>query len=161
MNAIEMQKLASSLNRPGQVIINEQFQIYSTGRPATGIAAVNGTQAANIQIRADSDFVIEKTTFNADIAAASQTESGRVLPNVAVLLVITSSGQQLMNVQVPLTGLFGSGELPFIWPKPYIIPASSVLQIQLSSFEAAVVPFITLNFIGRVLYWGIPQSQLK
>jgi hypothetical protein len=159
MNLIEMQRLAQSLNRPGQVIINEEFQVYSTGRPTAGIAAVSGTQTPNIQIRADSDFVIEKTTFSADIAAAAQTASTRVLPNVNVQIVITSSGRQLFNVQAPLTGLFGDGQLPFIWPKPYIVPASSTLQIQLVSFEAAIVPFITLNFIGRVLFWGMPLPQ--
>ena len=159
MNALEMQKLAISLSRPGQVIINEEFQVYSTGRPTAGIAAVTGVQTSNIQIRADSDFVIEKTTFNADIAAAAQTESTRVLPNVSVQLVVTSSGRQLFNVTVPLTGLFGYSGLPFIWPKPYIVPASSTLQIQLTSFEAAVVPFITLSFIGRVLFWGFERNN--
>lgn len=155
MNAIEMQKLAIALSRPGQVIINEQFQVYATGRPVAGVAPA-GLQSPSIQIRADSDFVIEKTTFNADVAGATQTESSRLLPNVTVLLVVTSSGQQLFNVPVPLTGLFGSGELPFIWPKPFIVPASCTLQCQLVSFEAAITVFISLNFIGRCLFWGMP-----
>jgi hypothetical protein len=159
MNQMEMTKLAISLSRPGQVIINEQFQVYSTGRPAAGITAAGGVQSPVIQIRADSDFVIEKTTFNADIAGATQTDATRLVPNVSVLLVVTSSGQQLFNVPVPLSGLFGIGQLPFIWPKPYIIPASSSLQCQLVSFEAAVVPFISLNFIGRCLFWGFEPNR--
>lgn len=152
---MNQQQLAANAGRPGQVIISDEFYIYSTGRPAAAIAPA-GTSNINIQIQADSDFLIEKLSFNADIAGASQTESGRLLPNVSVLLTNTGSGRQLMNQQFPLTGLFGSGELPFILPRQYLLPASSTLNIQMVSFEAAVSPFITLNFIGRKLYWGNP-----
>lgn len=154
---MNVNQLAANAGRPGQQIINDEFFIYTTGRPAAGLAAA-GQSATNIQIQADSDFLIEKLSFNADIAGATQTESTRLLPNVSVLLTNTGSGRQLMNLQMPLTGLFGSGELPMILPRQYLLPASSTLQIQLVSFEAAIVPFITLNFIGRKLYWGQPGA---
>jgi hypothetical protein len=135
------------------VIISDEFFIYTTGRPSAAIG-VGATTTVNIAIQADSDFLVEKLTFNADAAGATQTESSRLLPNVMVLLTNTGSGRQLMNLQFPLTGLFGSGELPMILPRQYLLPASSTLQIQFVSFEAAVTPFVTLNFIGRKLYWG-------
>lgn len=150
---MNMQQLAANAGRVGQVIISDEFYVYSTGRPAAALAPA-ATSATNIQIQADSDFLVEKLSFNADIAGATQTESGRLLPNVHVLITNTSSGRQLMNVQFPLTGIFGGGELPFILPRQYLVPASGTMQIQLVSFEAAVSPFITLNFIGRKLYWG-------
>ena len=152
---MDMRQLAANAGRPGQVIISDEFYIYTTGRPAAAVAPA-GTQTTNISIQADSDFLIEKMTFNADIAGATQTESGRLLPNVNVLLTNTGSGRNFMNVQFPLTGMFGGGELPFILPRQYLLPASSTLQIQLVSFEAAISAFITLNFIGRKLYWGFP-----
>jgi len=150
---MNMQQLAANAGRVGQVIISDEFFVYSTGRPAAALA-VGGNSSVNIQIQADADFLIEKMTANADAAGATQTESSRLLPNVSVLLTNTGSGRQLMNLQFPLTGLFGSGELPMILPRQYLLPASSTMQIQLVSFEAAVTPFITLNFIGRKLYWG-------
>lgn len=150
---MNMLQLAANAGRLGQKVISDEFYIYSTGRPTAALAA-GGQSTQNIQIQADSDFLIEKHSFNADLAGATQTESSRLLPNVSVLLTNTSSGRQLMNLQFPLTGIFGSGELPMILPRQYLLPASSTLQIQLISFEAAVTPFITLNFIGRKIYWG-------
>ncbi|MGH8742848.1 MAG: hypothetical protein ACREUY_01065, partial [Burkholderiales bacterium] len=107
---MNMIQLARQANRPGQEIISDEFYVYTTGRPAAGLAA-GGVSQSNIQIQNDSDFLIEKLTFNADIAGATQTDSSRLLPNVSVLLINTSSGRQLMNVQFPLTGIFGNGQL--------------------------------------------------
>jgi len=149
---MNMSQLAQNGGRRGQHILSDEFYIYSTGRPAAGLAAL-ATSTINIAIQADSDFLIEKLTFNADIAGATQTDSSRLIPNVSVLLTNTGSGRAMMNVQLPLSGLFGTGQLPMILPRQYLLPASAVLQIQLVSFEAAVIPFITLNFIGRKLYW--------
>lgn len=150
---MNMAQLAANAGRKNQQIISDEFYIYSSGRPAAALAA-GGTTQFNIAIQADSDFLIEKLSFNADAAGATQTESTRLLPNVQVLLTNTGSGRALMNLQFPLTGLFGSGELPMILPRQYLLPASSTLAIQLVSFEAAVTPFITLNFIGRKIYWS-------
>lgn len=145
--------LAAAAGRTGQRLIADEFFIYTTGRPAAALAAA-ASSITNISIQADSDFLIEKTTFSADVAAAAQTFNTQVIPHANVTLVATSSGRQLMNVQAPLAGLFGTGQLPFIWPRSYLIPASSILQITLVSFEAANANFITLNFIGRKLYWS-------
>ena len=156
---MNMQQLAANAGRKNQVIISDEFFIYSTGRPAAGIAAAGGVQTVNIQILADSDFLIEKLSFNADLAGVAQLHGTRIVPNVNVLLTNTGSGRQLMNLQLPLTGIFGSGELPMILPRQYLLPASSTLQIQMVSFEAAAVPFVTLNFIGRKIYWGVAGQQ--
>lgn len=162
MNQNDVMSIAMAAGRRGQVLISDEFFVYSTGRPAAALAA-GGSSTVNITIQADSDFLIEKLTYNADAAGATQTDSSRLLPNVQVLIENTGSGRKLMSVQFPLTGIFGYGALPFILPRTYLFPASSTLQIQLLSFEAAVTPFITLNFIGRKLYWGMapaaPQAR--
>lgn len=149
---MNMAQLAANAGRKNQVIISDEFYVYTTGRLATLAAA--GVATANIQIQADSDFLIEKLSFNADVAGATQTESSRLLPNINVLLTNTGSGRQLMSQQFPLTGLFGGGELPMILPRQYLLPASCTLQIAMVSFEAAISVFLTLNFIGRKIYWG-------
>lgn len=160
MNAHDVASLAATAGRRGQVLISDEFFIYSTGRPSAALG-VAGTSTVNITIQADSDFLVEKLTYNADAAGATQTDSSRLLPNVHVNLQNTGSGRNLMNVQFPLTGMFGYGALPFILPRPYLFPASSTLQIILTSFEAAVTPFVTLNFIGRKLYWGAAPPQQR
>lgn len=158
MNANEIANIAATAGRRGQILISDEFFVYTTGRPSAALG-VAGTSTVNITIQADSDFLVEKLTYNADAAGATQTDSSRLLPNVHVQIENTGSGRKLMNVQFPLTGLFGYGALPFILPRTYLFPASSTLQILLTSFEAAVTPFITLNFIGRKLYWGAAPPQ--
>lgn len=155
MNIANIARLSG---REGQVIIGEQFAVYSTGRLAA--ISAGGTLNPNIQIQADSDFLIEKMTYAADLAGAAQTDSSRVIPNVSVQLQVSGPGTVLFNVQSPLSSLFGNGELPFILPVAYLLAASSTLQITLTSFEASNTPRITLNFIGRKLYWApAPVAQ--
>lgn len=128
-----------------------EYFCYTTGRLAA-ITAAGGIIDTSIVIQADSDFILEKLTYEADLAGAAQTSSTEVVPNVTVLLTATGSGQQLMNAPVAISSLFGTGQLPFILPFPKVLPANSQLQINLVSFEAAVTPRITLNFHGRKVY---------
>lgn len=151
---MDMQTLARLAGRQNQKLIAQQFFIYTTGRPAAGLAALVGTQTFNINILADSDFLVEKLTYNCDVAAAAQTDSTRIIPNVKVMLTNTSNGNNIMNVNADVSALFGTGQLPFILPVPYLLPATSTLQGVLSGFEAAAVDFVTLNFIGRKLFWA-------
>lgn len=157
---MDLRRLAGLAGRQGQHVIAEEFAVYSTGRLAA-IAAL-GTLNPNIAIQANSDFLIEKMTFAADLAGVAQTSGTRIIPNVSVQLQSSGSGNVLFNVQAPIDSLFGTGELPFILPTAYFLPASSNLQITLTSFEAAVTPRITLNFIGRKLYWApIPMQPSR
>lgn len=158
MNLEQMKSLAIAAGRPNQVLIGEEFFSYSIGRPTAAIAPL-ASQIGNINIQADSDFIIEKTTYAADIAGATQTFNSITVPNVNVLLVATSSGRQLMNIQLPLATIFGPAWLPFIWPKPYLLHASSTLTHTLVSFEAAISPFVTLAFHGRKLFWAPARIQ--
>lgn len=161
MNHERLQHLARLAGRAGQVLIGEEFYIYSTGRLAA-ITAAGGTLTNNITVQSDSDFLIEKMTYASDVAGASEGRDSANVPNVTALLTATGSGKQLMNVQAPIFSLFGTGELPFIMPISYFLPAASTLTISLTSFEASVTPRITLDFIGRKLYWGNappPQQQ--
>lgn len=132
----------------------EEFYSYSTGRLSA--ISVGGTLTTNILIQADSDFVLEKLTYYADIAGAAQTASTKIVPNVSVMLTSTGSGQNLFSANIPIDSVFGSGGLPFILPFPRLFPANSTLQISLTSFEAAITPILTLNFHGRKRYRSTP-----
>jgi len=105
-----------------------------------------------IQIQADADFKIMAATFQANNNGAVLTDSTRPVPNVSVLLTDTGNGRNLMDQAIPIPCLFGTGELPFIWPVPKLMSARSTLQVQASSFEAAQAWDLTLHFIGVKLY---------
>lgn len=124
----------------------DDFFTYTPGR-FTALAAA-ATQTQNINIQSDSDFCLQKLTYQADIAAAAQTASSRVIPLINVLLTDSGSGRQLMNNILPVTGLFGTGEIPFILPKPKWFAANSNIVVQVTNFDAAATYNLQLMFIG-------------
>ena len=137
-------------NPATSVKFDEDFFVYQF--PNFTSLAVGGNQTQSVIIQADSDFLIEKLTFQADLAGVAQNDSTRVIPNVTVLITDTGSGRQLSNVAVPITSLFGTGQEPFILPRPKRIAARSTLQAIVVSFEAVSVPTIRLSLIGRKIF---------
>lgn len=125
------------------------FYVYEA--LATAIAA-GGAANDTIQIEADADFILQKLTYQADLAGVAQTDATRVIPNVSVILTDTGSGRQLMNTAIPITSIFGTGRVPFILPNPRLFMRNSVLQVAFTSFEAAATPTIRLAFIGYKIY---------
>lgn len=111
--------------------------------------AAGATLTQNIAIQADSDFCLQKLSYNADIAAATQTDSARVVPLITTLITDSGSGRQLMNTDIPVPGLFGLGNQPFILPKPKWFAANSNIAVKVTSFVAAGTTYnLYLNFIG-------------
>ena len=129
---------------------DEDFFVYQF--PTFTSLAVGGNQTQSVIIQADSDFIIEKLTYQADLAGVAQNDSTRVIPNVTVLITDTGSGRQLSNIAVPITAIFGTGQEPFILPRPKRIAARSTIQAILVSFEAVSVPTIRLSLIGRKVF---------
>jgi len=116
------------------------------------VLAAGGNANDTIQIEADSDFILQKLTYEADIAGAAQTNNTRVIPNVLVQLTDTGSGRQLMQNPIPIPSFFGIGAIPFILPNPRLFMRNSTIQVAFSSFEAAITPSIRLAFIGYKIY---------
>lgn len=135
-------------NRNGQTILKD-FYIYQLNFSALA-AAASATDSFNIQ--ADSAFRWEKATFFADIAAATQTDSSRVIPSTTIIITDTGSGRQLMDAAVPITSLFGSGQIPFILQNPKIFAARSTVTVTLANFDAAAAYNLRLSFIGTKLF---------
>lgn len=127
----------------------QTFYIY----PITFAAlAAGGSASSTINIQSDADFFCYKTTYFADIAAAAQTDSSRVIPLVTVLITDTASDQQLMQAPVPVPAMFGTGEIPFILPAPHRFRASGTIGIQVTNFDAASAYNLRLMFIGFKMY---------
>lgn len=120
---------------------------------------LQGTSATGqINIQADSDFVVQKLTYQADIAAATQTDSSRVVPNATVQVKDTGSGREIFSLPTALTSVFGTGQLPFILPQPKIFLARSTINITLANFDAAADYNIRLSFIGYKIFTLNPNA---
>lgn len=109
-------------------------------------AAADGS--VEIKVEADSDFYWYKAAYFADIAAAAQTDSTRVIPLVTVLITDNGSDRQLMRSAVPVPSIFGTGEIPFILPAPHRFMASSTFSVAVTNFDAAATYNLRLQFIG-------------
>lgn len=118
---------------------------------SAGIAAA-GNATVNVAITADAPFLIVNSTYEADVAGSAVTASSYVYPLMSVLLTDTGSNRQMMDVAVPVTSIFGNGQFPYVWPEPKLMPANSVLQVQVTSFEAANTNRLRLSFNGYKLY---------
>lgn len=143
--------ISNQVNAPGvksKKYITE-FYIYSVEFDAL----LSGTTATGqIPIQADSDFILQKLTQFSDIAAAAQTANTRVVPLVSALITDTGSSRQLMDRAIPLSNMFGIAEVPFILPAPRNFRANSVINIQLTNFDAAADYNVKLAFIGHKVY---------
>lgn len=122
------------------------FFVYQVNFLALAAGASN---TANFVIDADSDFLLSKLTMQADIADAAQTSSTRVVPLANIVINDTGSGRNLMDTAVPLSNLFGIGELPFILPRKRVIGSRSVVNITLTNTSAASQYNIRLSFVGE------------
>lgn len=131
---------------PADVYFARDFFVYELD--ISGLAAgASTTQTFTIQ--ADSDFLWTKGAYFADIAGASQQQSTRVIPLCSVLIQDTGSGRNLMSSSVPVSSLFGTGELPMILPRQRLFVARAQVQVTVTNFDAANTYNLRLSFIGE------------
>lgn len=116
------------------------------------LAANGGTAQSSFTVQADSNFLWQYGCMFADVAAAAQTDSGRIIPLVSLTITDSSSGRQLMSSNTPLTSLFGWGELPFLLPTPRFFRAQTQVNVSLLNFSAASTYNIKLSFIGTKFF---------
>lgn len=120
----------------------EDFSALAAATSATG----------NINIQSDSDFVLQKLMYFADVAAAAQTSGAKIVPLCTIVITDTGSGRQLMESAVSIPSLFGTGELPFILPTPRLFQARSTIAITVANFSAATAYNLRLSFCGYKVY---------
>jgi len=124
---------------------------YTYQSEITSIAA--GANASdNINIQADSDFILYKLSFFADIGAAGQTADTRVLPLVTIQITDTGSGRQVFDGPLPIPAIFGDGQLPFILPSPRRFAANSTIALSYANYDAADTYQLFLAFVGLKIY---------
>ncbi len=129
----------------------DRTDFYTYEAEALGLVA---GAAANdiITIEADSNFVLQKLNYIADIAAAAFTDDTRPIPLVTIQLTDTGSGRNLMSNPIPIPSLFGTGQLPFILPNPRVFLRNSTIQVAFVNFDAAAAYNVRLAFIGYKIY---------
>lgn len=134
---------------PVSNILGKDFFVYNIDYPSI---AAGASASGSINVQADSDFQVQKLTYIADLAGGAQTDSSRVVPLLTVLITDSGSGRQLMDRAVPITAIFGTGQIPFILPQPKIFIARSTVTVSVANYSAATAYLVRLSFIGTKIF---------
>lgn len=148
---IKTQVRRQVLNTDPENVDNFRRDFYVYEAESLGIIA-GGTSNDVINIEADSDFILQKMTYEADIAAAAYTFTTNPIPLITIQITDTGSGRQLMQNPIPVNSFMGDGKLPFYLPNPRKFLRNSTIQIAFVNFDAAVTYNIRLAFIGYKIY---------
>lgn len=116
----------------------------------------NGTAQSSFTVQADSNFLWQYGVFEADLAGAAMLDGTRVLPLISCVIQDAGSGRNLMSSAVPVTSIFGSGEMPFVLPTPRFFRAQTQVNVTLLNFSAATNYALRLSFIGTK-FWKYAQ----
>jgi hypothetical protein len=130
----------------GEQILNKDFFVYQS-------SIASGANASDsINIQADSDFILQKLTFFADIAGAAQTSATQVLPLITMQITDTGSGRQVFSDNIPIPAIFGTGSLPFILPNPRRFASNSTIALSYTNIDAASTYRLFVQLIGTKIY---------
>ncbi len=125
--------------------------LYFYRASSTALAAA-GSDTDQVKIETDANFLWVKSAYQADIAAATQTENTRVLPLITVELLDSGSGRNLQDNPIPIDSMAGRGLLPMVLPIPRLFRANSTISVTFTNFSAATTYNIYLTLIGYKVF---------
>lgn len=129
--------------------VEKRFFIYSQN-----FVPINAGQTlvGNIQIQDDSHFLavagVALVTDAATDGTVINSPSNANASGKLVLVTDVATGVPLSQVPVPLESLFGTAQLPAVWPMPRLFRKGGTIATQVASASAA-------NHNVRISYWGI------
>lgn len=142
----------SAVARPGRQIVNIDYFVYTArvGSDAVPIPVL-GTGRANVQMQADSDFVM---TY---ISSASSTATGVINTTAAatVQLTDTGSGKTYFSAPTVLQAIGGYGGFPFLLPSPRVLNPNTILQIDIANLSSTItLPGVFFAFHGARIFYA-------
>lgn len=142
------------LSRPNDPVPGSQYsEDWYVYVAAFGNMAAAAVVNQNVQIQADSSFVLEKLTFYATLQGGTAPFLDTQIPEVNLQFTDSGSGRILFNSPVPISATAGTGQLPFILPVPRTFKAKANLQFVATNFSAAnQYNNVTLVLQGRKVF---------
>lgn len=116
------------------------FSLLSNGGVANG----------SFTVQADSNFLWQYGAIYCD--GNSDITTAMTIPMVSAVIKDSSSGRDLMSGAVPLSSIFGNGQLPFLLPTPRFFRAQTQVTISLSNFASSADYNLRLSFIGTKFF---------
>lgn len=155
-----LELMASNAMLNGEVFL-EHFTYSAAWITGTATAlAANGTTEVQIQINADSDFLIQEMNFTAETAAGTFL----AVPDYLLLIVIAGAGRQIMNQSQQIANICGSynnGQVPARLPMPKLVQASNTISCTLANRTAVAANRADLALRGaKIFYSGGNRQQI-
>lgn len=119
-----------------------------------------GNATVSINIQSDADFIATKLTYFADIAAAAQTDSTRVIPLVTIQITDTGSNRQQFDAPIAIPAVLGTGELPYMLPVSQRYRRNSSINCDFVNFDAAVTYNLRLYLHGWKVFQTGPGTSI-
>ncbi len=123
------------------------------------INAVNFTLAGaenlqnSIQIQSDAHFLCVMTMYDTNVAAGV---AGAAFGGSLIQLTDGATAQQLSNIQVAASTLFGTAQRPYWWPLTHLFRASGFIGISITGIAAATAQTVRLSFGG----YKVPKNAI-
>lgn len=111
--------------------------------------AAGATNTQNINIQADSDFLIL-----AGVRVITAADNTTFVANGPFLITITDSGagRSFMDRAVHIDNLFGTAQLPALWAYPKFIAGASQLAVTAQNLDGATARNIRMTLIGFKIF---------
>lgn len=124
--------------------LKKDFFTYNTGLAEGATLAAAASTQSTFNIDGDSDF------FWLKLAVFALDDSAEVVavPIVDIIITDTTSGRDLMNGQVSVSSIAGTGQLPFITPVERFMAAKSTIKVQYFNVGGVTLNRLKLAFIG-------------
>ena len=113
--------------------------------------AAGGTLTVDISIQADSDFaIVAGVRVVTDVANTAFIDP---VPQTVTILD-ASSGRQFQDRAVHIDNLFGTAQLPALWPMTKLIRANSTLSTTLINLDGANARNTRISYLGFKIFTG-------
>jgi hypothetical protein len=127
--------------------IAKEYFTYEINLPAPLVAGANAN--GYVTIDKDSDFFWQKATAHVTVGNQGTTRQNEQIPEVDIIITNTTSGRAIMNTQVPIRNIFGTGEIPFILPIETYFGATSQIACTFYNVSANLdYSTVKISFIG-------------
>jgi hypothetical protein len=128
------------------------FFVYEADIPPANLPLNSGAAfPLTFNIAGDSDFFWTKFTVTAVATngGGAGVPAVDLNPRINALIINTTTGRQYSSAPVPLAGMAGNGQFPFILPMITLWEKKSTIQIQLQSYNSVdSYDFVQLSFLG-------------
>ena len=144
----------------GQKVV--RVQSYFTYPVDAIVLAAGAEGTSTLRIESATDFIWFKSSFWADDdpQTVDQTAATQILPSVDVQINVSGADRNLYQQPLPIPAGFGSGQIPFVLPKPMILLANSEVRFDFVSRETTRDLRIVLALHGLKDFGEMSQGGL-